>query len=493
MNASSTLADMVPLVELRFTARSTGLLVSLFLAGCSLINAPDEIDLGSGGSPSTGGSPATGGSGGGGGAPPTCTVPEDCAALTTECATGDCVDNACVAVPQPANTVCGPLPHDSCDLPDVCDGAGQCTTVLAADGQFCDDCPAGPGQCALCKAGICDDCTGRASTKTFRSPLSTAGWQLTGSWSVYPATAPLPISPGTPPACMDGVDNDGDTFADFPDDPECASPVDGEGVGQCSNGADDDADTFADLLDPDCVAAVDDYEVYDLITFDHPVLGSDGNRARPYSWGFREQERSSATSPPSLIPATLDFLSWHVDEGSSYDRKIVEISLDGVSFTLVDGCPEQGQPSTLPFCAAVGNRAFDDWDVISLPVPAEFIGQVGYVRFTYNTTDGCCGFERGWYLDALNFATDCACLGNSDCELIDGTCATGSWKRHGRGVPPAKRGHGLFRDRHLRVCNRAGVQCARLLRRGRHRARRRALRRLRRPGRALQHVRERVV
>ncbi|MBL8742897.1 MAG: hypothetical protein JNK04_17430, partial [Myxococcales bacterium] len=44
---------MVPLSELRFTARSTGLLVSLFLAGCSLINAPDEIDLGNGGGPPT--------------------------------------------------------------------------------------------------------------------------------------------------------------------------------------------------------------------------------------------------------------------------------------------------------------------------------------------------------------------------------------------------------------------------------------------------------
>ena len=421
---------MVPFAALRFTARSSGLLASLLvaLAGCSLINAPDEINLGSGGNPPAGGGPSTGGNGGDGGGPPTvCTAPEDCAALTTECATGDCQDSVCVAVPQPAETACGAAPTDSCDLADSCDGAGQCAPLIAANGVFCADCPAGPGQCALCQAGACNDCTDRASTKTFRSPLSTAGWQLTGSWGVYTETPPSQLFVGIPPACMDGIDNDGDGAIDFPDDLECASPTDGEGLGQCSNGVDDDADTFADFpLDPDCTAAVDDYETYDIKAFARPVLGSDGNRARPYSWNLVEQERSSATSPPTIIPATLDFLSWHVDEGSNYDRKIVEISLDGVSFTLVDGCPEQGQPSPLPFCAYVFDRAVDAWDVISLPVPAKFVGQPGYVRFSYNTTDACCDFERGWYVDALNFAADCACQGNADCALTDGTCGTGT-------------------------------------------------------------------
>ena len=31
----------------------------------------------------------------------------------------------------------------------------------------------------------------------------------------------------------------------------------------------------------------------------------------------------------------------------------------------------------------------------------------GMLRFTYDTSDACCGFERGWYIDNLNFAQYC--------------------------------------------------------------------------------------
>lgn len=71
------------------------------------------------------------------------------------------------------------------------------------------------------------------------------------------------------PACMDGLDNDGDGFADragtvaFPPDPGCSSAADtSEGPAfACSNGLDDDSDTFFDFpADPHCQDRADNSE-----------------------------------------------------------------------------------------------------------------------------------------------------------------------------------------------------------------------------------------
>ena len=62
------------------------------------------------------------------------------------------------------------------------------------------------------------------------------------------------------PACADGVDNDLDGFADFGEDPGCRSLLDDEesGGAECSNGADDDADGLVDFPDdPGCTSADD--------------------------------------------------------------------------------------------------------------------------------------------------------------------------------------------------------------------------------------------
>lgn len=71
-------------------------------------------------------------------------------------------------------------------------------------------------------------------------------------------------------ACNDGIDNDGDTFIDFPNDPGCDSISDGDETDDCpagltcplcSNGIDDDGDTLIDFpLDPGCNAASDVFE-----------------------------------------------------------------------------------------------------------------------------------------------------------------------------------------------------------------------------------------
>ncbi len=93
-----------------------------------------------------------------------------------------------------------------------------------------------------------------------------------------PSDAVLSCAPGykcdvdtcKPAACNDGIDNDADTFTDFPFDPGCASPSDddetddcpsGPNCPQCGNGIDDDGDTKIDLAqDPGCSSAADNVE-----------------------------------------------------------------------------------------------------------------------------------------------------------------------------------------------------------------------------------------
>jgi hypothetical protein len=419
-------------------ARAT--LAFSLLAGCSLINAPDEINPGTGGAGATGGGgtgPGPGGGGSGGGPP--CTEPADCASLTGECADGDCQMGVCVAVPRASGTPCGAAPTGDCDLADACDGAGQCTNLQVADGSFCGDCPAGPGLCGGCEAGTCSGCPSRATTKTFRHPLSASGWQLTGGWRVYSETPPA-SSGSLNGQCDNGLDDDGDGFSDL-DDPGCVDSIDSFEFepAACSDGFDGDGDGLIDLADPDCVGPGDDTEFpTGPIRFAHPVLGTDGNRAAPYGFAFQapsmfvagggELEQSSATSPPTRIPANLEFLSWQMDEGSFFDLKAVQVSLDGTSFTTIAICP-QGQPGAFPFCSVAQPsppRAPDAWDFVSLAVPSEFVDAIGFVRFVLDTKDACCNWERGWYIDALNFAQDCACASDADCGFADGACGAGT-------------------------------------------------------------------
>ncbi|NUO47359.1 MAG: hypothetical protein HOV80_00735, partial [Polyangiaceae bacterium] len=282
----------------------------------------------------------------------------------------------------------------------------------------------------------CNDCPARAAQKTFRTPISASGWQLTGGWAIYSETPPM-VTFGPPvPACSDGMDNDGDGLIDVGQDPGCASEDDASEAQPtaCNDGLDNDGDGMIDLADMGCTAIGDDTEIVDgAYAFARPVLGTDGNRKHPYGYnGAGEIEASSATTPPTLIPAQLQFLSWHIDEGSApYDLKGVQVSLDGISFTNVAVCPETGAPP-YPFCEPfTQDRDINDWDPITLDVPPGFAGQIGYVRFIYSTEDGCCNFERGWYVDALNFATDCACANDADCAYASsecgmGTCDTGS-------------------------------------------------------------------
>lgn len=156
--------------------------------------------------------------------------------------------------------------------------------------------------------------------------------------------------------------------------------------------------------------------------FDGQVFGTDGNRSVPYPGN--DNESSSARSAPMMLPASLDFLSWNVDEGSFADTKQINVSTDGgATFTTLVDCSAGGGQ---PFCNFRGaERSPDDWDAISIPVPPAMVGQLGLVELVYVTGDACCGFEKGWYIDVTNFATECACVDDAACEGLGGECGAG--------------------------------------------------------------------
>jgi hypothetical protein len=130
-----------------------------------------------------------------------------------------------------------------------------------------------------------------------------------------------------------------------------------------------------------------------------PVYGTDGNRFPPYPGGH--DESSFVTTSPVEIPLQVSFQSWNVDEGSvPYDTKRIEISVDGGASwsTLVDCAVAQTQP----FCTYVNDgRAADAWDSITLDT-SPWSGMLGQLRFSYDTVDSCCSFERGWFIDDLS-------------------------------------------------------------------------------------------
>jgi glycerophosphoryl diester phosphodiesterase len=65
----------------------------------------------------------------------------------------------------------------------------------------------------------------------------------------------VPLLPGTPRACEDGIDNDGDLLVDHPDDPGCFGPEDPAEDKECSDGLDNDGDGATDHpADPGCFA-----------------------------------------------------------------------------------------------------------------------------------------------------------------------------------------------------------------------------------------------
>lgn len=67
-----------------------------------------------------------------------------------------------------------------------------------------------------------------------------------------------------PKKCNNGVDDDGDTFTDYPADPGCFGPNDNSELNanvQCDDDVDNDADTFVDYPDDNgCISPTDNSE-----------------------------------------------------------------------------------------------------------------------------------------------------------------------------------------------------------------------------------------
>jgi len=67
-----------------------------------------------------------------------------------------------------------------------------------------------------------------------------------------------------PPACKDGLDNDGDTFIDWPNDPGCSSKSDNSELNlavECDDGIDNDGDNATDYpADAGCSSPSDNDE-----------------------------------------------------------------------------------------------------------------------------------------------------------------------------------------------------------------------------------------
>jgi hypothetical protein len=64
-------------------------------------------------------------------------------------------------------------------------------------------------------------------------------------------------------ACNDNIDNDGDNYIDFPDDPGCANKNDNSELNpaiECDDGMDNDGDNDIDMADAGCSSPIDDDE-----------------------------------------------------------------------------------------------------------------------------------------------------------------------------------------------------------------------------------------
>jgi hypothetical protein len=115
-----------------------------------------------------------------------------------------------------------------------------------------------------------------------------------GNPDANPTPDAPPDAPG-PPACSDGLDNDGDGQTDYPYEPGCLDAEDGDEMDDCpsgpncppcGNGIDDDQDCSIDMNDLGCAWAADDDE------YNIPLFGCPG----PYPWEDISSTRTASAS-----------------------------------------------------------------------------------------------------------------------------------------------------------------------------------------------------
>lgn len=111
----------------------------------------------------------------------------------------------------------------------------------------------------------------------------------------------LDLEGPAPPACSDGLDNDGDGFVDYPDDPGCPSPEAFPENPVCDDALDNDGDGLTDFDDPLCQASA----LLGISTLwaGRRVGGSDSDRHLAIG-------AEADASAPAVIPRSSDEL-WH--------------------------------------------------------------------------------------------------------------------------------------------------------------------------------------
>ncbi|MEX1365209.1 MAG: hypothetical protein AB1Z98_18930 [Nannocystaceae bacterium] len=320
---------------------------------------------------------------------------------------------------------------------EACDDEGEsescnadCTAAACGDaivnvtaGETCDD----GGESASCNA----DCTAAACGDGVTN--ETAGEQCDdGTGSNEDECLDGPGGSCQLATCGDGFvwagmelcdDGNGVQTDDCPDGPgaSCLPALCGDGfvwagMEQCDDGTGCGIDGWTvDLGMPPASTSWAVYtaapasQSYTAVALAGSIYGTDGNQTTPYPTS--ELENSATQSPLTLIPASLDFESWHVDEGTGVDNKTFSISIDGgTTFTTVMDCSDAvtNPAPGYPMCQSFNQqRASGDWDAVSIPVPPALVGQLGIIRIDYDTLDSCCSFEQGWYMRNANFFSIC--------------------------------------------------------------------------------------
>ncbi len=223
--------------------------------------------------------------------------------------------------------------------------------------------------------------------------------------------------------CDDGDPDDGDDCTNACTVASCGDAVVHTGVEECDDGNGNDGDgctnacacprlDFADASDIEGWSFAGGWALYSsapvstnaevVFATQGGVFGTDGNRVPPYPGA--EIETSSVTTAAFVLPQTLRFRSWHVDEGGApYDAKRLSISTDGgASWTLFADCADAALGDQ-PFCSYdAGPRDEAGFDDVAIDLGG-FAGSSGQLRFEYDTVDSCCQFEQGWFLDDANF------------------------------------------------------------------------------------------
>jgi Bacterial cadherin-like domain/RTX calcium-binding nonapeptide repeat (4 copies) len=217
-----------------------------------------------------------------------------------------------------------------------------------------------------------------------------------------------------PPQCNDGIDNDNEGAADFPDDPGCTSPTDNtespnpqEPKKQCNDGIDNDGDGKIDLQDPGCASASDDTESPNPEVQCNDGIDNDGDGKIDFGTGANNDPGCDSltddteNTPPKNTPPVANDDTYSVPSCRSSQKKgILNVAAPGVLDNDSD---------------ADGNTLSASVD--SPPTRGGHLTLNADGSFTYEIPDGCTSPSTTFGGDSFTYkATDSA--GDSDVAKV---------------------------------------------------------------------------